>query len=129
MKDQLPSPDFDANQYERPSQNWICGRACEGRGCRIGPDPSGRCRASYECAPALDLKDGATKGHYHCTRPKEYGGPCELGPLPNGTCSRPIPKCQPVRSLRSKRGVFTLSMFALTVAVMASIQLGNPAAA
>lgn len=118
MKDQLPSPDFDANQYERPSQKWICGRACEGQACRVGPDPSGRCRATYECTPALESKDGATKGHFHCTRPKEYGGPCELGPLPDGTCSRAIPKCQPVRSLRSKRGVFTLSAVALTVAAL-----------
>ena len=64
----------------------------------------------------LEIKEGETKGHFRCTRLKEFGGPCEHGPLPDGTCSRPIPRCQPVRSLRTKRGLFTGSIIALTVA-------------
>jgi hypothetical protein len=116
MKDQFPSPDFNSNQYERPNQNWICGWAKEGKPCRIGPDAKGNCRATFECKPALELREGETKGRYKCTRPKEFGGPCEHGPLPDGTCSRAIPRCQPQRSLRGKRGIFTWCIVALTVA-------------
>jgi hypothetical protein len=116
VSEQLPSPDFDARQYERPNQNWICGHACEGTPCRIGPSPNGKCRATFECSPALETKPGETKGRYRCTRPKEHGGPCENGPLPDGTCSRAIPKCAPVRSLRGKRKVVTTAVVAATVA-------------
>ncbi len=116
MKDQLSSPDFDSNQYERPNQNWVCGWAKEGKPCRIGPDPKGGCRATFECKPSLERREGETTGRFRCTRPKEFGGPCEHGPAPDGTCGRAIPPCQPDRSLRSKRGVFTWSIVALTVA-------------
>lgn len=115
MKDQLPSPDFDAGRYVRPNQNWICGRECEGRGCAIGPGPGGRCRATTECTPVLELKEGQTKGRYKCTRPAEQGGPCADGPLPDGCCCRKIPRCQPVRSLRSKRKIFTITTIMATV--------------
>lgn len=115
MKEQLPAPDFDTTQYERPTQDWVCGWAAEGHSCRIGPDGLGRCRATFECRPVSEAREGETKGGFRCTRPKEYGGPCELGPLPDGTCSRPIPRCQPVRSLRAKRGLFTAAVLALTV--------------
>jgi hypothetical protein len=98
---------FDGRNYDRPNQNWICGRACDGTPCRVGPSASGKCRATYECTPALETKPGETKGRYRCTRPKEHGGPCENGPLPDGTCCRAILKCAPVRSLRGKRGVVT----------------------
>ena len=116
MKDQLPSPDFDASKYERPNQNWVCGWACEGKPCRVGPDAKGNCRATFECKPALELREGETKGRYKCTRPKEFGGPCELGPQADGNCSRAIPRCQPKRSLRARRGIFTWSIIALTIA-------------
>ncbi len=118
MKEQLPSPDFNRYQYERPNQNWICGHAAEGKPCRIGPDSKGHCRATYECQPALKVKPGETKGRYECTRPAEYGGPCSQGPLPGGTCCRPITKCVPVRSLRSKRKVLTICVLAFTAAVL-----------
>lgn len=118
MKEQLPSPDFNRHQYERPNQNWICGHAAEGNACRIGPDGKGRCRATYECQPALEIKPGEAKGRYKCTRPAEYGGPCEHGPLPDGTCSRAISRCVPVRSLRAKRKLVTISVVALTAAVL-----------
>ncbi len=116
MKDQLPAPDFDKNQYERPNQNWVCGWACEGKPCRVGPDAKGNCHATFECKPALELREGEIKGRYKCTRPKEFGGPCEHGPQADGTCCRPIPRCQPKRSLRAKRGIFTWCIVALTVA-------------
>lgn len=115
MKDELPSPDFDSSKYERPNHDWVCGWACEGKPCRIGPDPKGRCRATFECKPALELREGETKGRFRCTRPKEFGGPCEVGPFPDGSCSRVVPRCQPQRSLRSKRGLFTLAIVALTI--------------
>ncbi|MDB6056295.1 MAG: hypothetical protein JWO95_139, partial [Verrucomicrobiales bacterium] len=115
MNEQLPSPDFNARDYDRPNQNWICGRACEGTPCRIGPSANGKCRATFECKPALETKPGETKGRYQCTRPKEHGGPCENGPLPDGTCGRAVPKCAPVRSLRGKRGVVTVCFVAATI--------------
>lgn len=118
MKEQLPSPDFNRYQYERPNQNWICGHAAEGKACRIGPDNKGHCRATYECQPALKVKSGESKGRYECTRPAEYGGPCSQGPLPDGTCCRPITKCVPVRSLRSKRKLLAICVVAFTAAVL-----------
>src|SRR5882724_6475419 len=66
MKEQLPSPEFNSGKYERPNQNWICGKAAEGKPCRIGPDAKGRCRAIYECRPALGIKEGEDKGRYRC---------------------------------------------------------------
>ncbi len=125
MKEQLPAPDFDATRYERPNQNWICGKAADGQCCRIGPDPNGRCRATFECRPVLELKEGEAKGRYRCTRTPEFGGPCDSGPLPDGTCCRPIAKCQPVRSLRAKRKVFTLAVVMASVAFLL-VALGGP---
>jgi doubled CXXCH motif protein len=118
MKEQLPSPDFNSFQYERPNQNWICGKAADGKACRIGPDANGRCRATYECQPALETKPGETKGRWRCTRTAECGGPCENGPLPDAICRRAIPKCVPVRSLRAKRKIFTISVAALTAGIL-----------
>ena len=118
MKEQLPSPDFDRHQYERPNQNWICGHAADGKPCRIGPDGKGHCRATYECQPALETKPGETKGRYKCTRPAEYGGPCSHGPMPDGTCNKPITKCVPVRSLRAKRKLLTLCVVVLTAGIL-----------
>jgi hypothetical protein len=104
--------------YERPNQPWICGWSAAGKDCRIGPDARGRCRATYECAPIQ--KDE----RWQCTRPSRYGGNCESGPLPAGNCSRPIPKCQPVRSLRAKRGVLVGWASGLTVGLLA-LALGS----
>lgn len=85
-------------QFERPNQEWVCGRACLGEPCLPGPDRQGNCRATTECRP---IKKG---DRWCCTRPGAFGGPCADGPRPEGACSRPIPKCEPVRSLRSIRG-------------------------
>lgn len=118
MKDQLPSPDFDRSRYERPNQDWECGWTCDGCPCRIGPSPSGECRATAECRPVLEKKDGEEKGRWRCTRPKEHGGPCADGPLSNGDCACPIPKCQPHRSLRNMRGQLCIAATAVTLAVL-----------
>ncbi len=125
MSEQLPAPEFDATQYERPNCRWICGRAAEGHPCRIGPGPRGDCRATSECTPALQIKPGETKGRWRCTRPKSAGGPCSEGPLPNGACSHVIPPCQPVRSLRAKRALATLWTVALTLGGLLVALYGN----
>jgi len=125
MKEQLPSPEFNSGQYERPNQNWICGKAAEGKPCRIGSDAKGRCRATCECQPALELKEGENKGRYRCTRTADYGGSCGIGPRPDGTCSRPIPKCVPVRGLHAKRKLFTISVVAFTAGLLL-VGLGGP---
>jgi hypothetical protein len=104
--------------YERPNQDWICGKAADGQPCRIGPDAKGRCRATSECQPALELKEGETKGRYRCTRPPEYGGPCANGPLPDGACSRPLTTCVPVRSLRAKRRRLTIAVVGFTAGIL-----------
>ena len=118
MKEQLPSPEFDTGQYERPNRNWTCGKATEGKACRVGPDARGRCRATFECQPVLEIREGETKGRWRCTRTAECGGPCEKGPRPDGTCGRAIPKCVPTRSLRAKRMIFTISAAAFTAGVL-----------
>jgi hypothetical protein len=122
MSEQLPAPDFDAQKYARPNQNWICGHAGEGNPCHAGPDARGRCRATAECKPVLETKPGETKGRWRCTRP---GGACETGPLPDGSCCRPIAKCSPVATLRLIRGRLTLAVVAASCAALL-ILLGNP---
>jgi len=122
MSEQLPAPNFDSKDYERPNQKWICGHAAEGQPCRAGPDGAGRCRAKSECAPVLETKPGETKGRWRCTRP---GGTCETGPLPNGTCGRPMVRCSPIPTLRHRRGRFTIAVVTATVALLA-IMMGSP---
>ena len=121
----VPSPDFDETRYERPNQNWVCGNTCDGCPCRIGPSPSGECRATTECTPLLTKKEGEAKGTWKCTRPKDWGGACESGPNPDGTCCKSIPKCRPVRSIRNMRGLLTRAVIAASVGVLL-IALSGP---
>ena len=112
-----PEPYKDwPHPYERPNENWICGRIEAGLPCRLGPDQRGRCRTTVECTPALEVKPGETKGHYRCTRPAEFGGPCSEGPLPSGACGHATVPCSPTRSWRNRRGVFTWWIIGLTIA-------------
>jgi len=122
MSEQLPPPGFDSQNYARPNQNWICGHGREGNPCRLGPDARGRCRATAECKPVLETKPGETKGRWRCTRP---GGACESGPLPDGSCCRPIAKCSPVPTLRLVRRRLTLAVIAASGAGLL-ILLGIP---
>ena len=115
MSEQLPAPGFDAQSYERPNQGWICGHAEEGHPCRLGPDHRGRCCATAECTPVLEIKPGETKGRWRCTR---SGGVCETGPRPDGSCCRPITRCSPVPTLRTRRGQLTRAVVAATVALL-----------
>jgi len=113
-----PSPDFDSNRYERPNKKWVCGNAKDGCPCRIGPSPSGDCRATTECAPRLIVKPGETKGTFVCTRPADWGGPCAEGPRPDGTCCKWIEKCKPELSLRARRGLVTVAAVAASLAIL-----------
>ncbi len=122
MSEQLPAPEFDTRNYARPNQTWTCGQAAAGRSCPLGPDRLGRCQATFECKPVLDLKPGETKGRWRCTR---SGGFCEPGPQPDGTCCRPISPCSPRPSLRWQRGRLTLAVAVAVVAVLL-ILLGSP---
>jgi hypothetical protein len=115
MSEQLPPADFDSQNYERPNQKWICGHAAEGSPCRQGPDNRGRCRATAECAPVLEKKAGEEKGRWRCTRP---GGACDTGPLPDGSCGRPVVKCAPVASLRTRRGQVTRAVVVATIGLL-----------
>ena len=114
MSEQLPPQDFGSQHYERPNQKWICGHACEGQSCRLGPSHRGHCRATAECVPVLEKAEGEAKGRWRCTR---AGGACENGPLPDGSCCRPVARCSPVPTLRTVRGRATWAVVAATAAV------------
>lgn len=109
MRRLLDQLSFKKNRYARPNQDWICGRTDEGHPCPLGPDDRGACRHTGECFPA---KSG---DRWNCTRREAQGGKCAAGPLPDGTCSHPIPPCQPLPSLRHTRGQFTWILVALTL--------------
>lgn len=110
---------FDDNDYARPNQPWRCGWADDGRACPLGPTKSGICRSAHECAP---YKKGDT---WVCARTKANGGACDEGPLPDGICCRTIERCQPKRSVMSRRGIVSFCAFALAVGI-AFIMLGSP---
>ncbi len=108
----LQDHSFKKSQYERPNQDWICGWSEEGWRCPIGPRADGSCRDSSTCYP---IKNG---DRWFCTRREPDGGPCQEGPLPDGNCSIPIPHCQPILSLRKRRGRVSFWMIVLTLGVL-----------
>ena len=117
MTDDLQDFAFDASEYERPSQKWVCGRSADGAPCDLGPTRAGRClfvdehgreEPKYECLPALS---GAQP---RCTRPKNRGGKCLQGPQSDGSCSQEIAKCRPVRSMRAQRGMLVWCTISIT---------------
>ena len=110
MTIRLQQTGYRESRYERPNQTWVCGWAADGRPCKLGPDRKGRCPALAEahCAPR---RDG---DRYLCTRPEAFGGPCERGPLPDGSCCGPEPEhavCQPRLSIRARRGRLNVAVF------------------
>jgi hypothetical protein len=112
MQRPLDPLNFKQNTYQRPTQEWNCGRAAEGHPCPLGPDKRGKCRATGECQPAR-------KGdRWSCTRIEASGGQCEEGPRPDGACCHPIPPCQPVRSLRRQRRLAVSLAVALTIGAL-----------
>jgi len=105
-------PNFKRDDYQRPDQKWVCGRACDGKGCQFGPDGKGRCHTTGECRP---VRNG---DRWTCTRPESKGGLCANGPLPNGECCNQIGPCQPVLSLRARRGRWVAGAGALTLGLL-----------
>ena len=104
--------------YDRPNQRWLCGRAAAGRPCALGPDAVGGCRGGFECRPVKKLKGGQEEDEWVCTRPKNQGGSCEAGPLPDGRCCRAVAPCQPEPSLRARRGRMCLMLSGVTLATL-----------
>jgi hypothetical protein len=111
----------DNKNYARPNQKWECGWTCDGWACRVGPSAKGECRATFECRPMLERKAGEEKGRWRCTRPSEHGGACETGPTPDGKCCKPIPKCQPKRSLRAKRALLCLLLVTFSFGMLMAL--------
>ena len=102
MTEPLQDFHFKSNRYERPTCDWICGRASEGAACPLGPNRKGFCRHFNTCQPEL-IED-----EFRCTRSKLNGGPCEEGAFPDGRCGQKDERCQPVRSIRSRRRLVTV---------------------
>lgn len=101
MRRLLQSIIHNRKLYDRPQDEWTCGRAAEGCPCVFGPDKKGGCRATGQCLPA---KKG---DRWVCTRAISLGGACGPGPGPEGACGCPVEPCIPVQSLRAKRGRLT----------------------
>ena len=115
----------DISRYERPTQNFRCGRAAAwGKPCEFGPNTTGRCGGMSECRPAQ------VGDRWECRRSAIAGGPCEEGPDPSGACCQQHPPCQPKRTIRSLRGILAISAFSLVVAIIAfMLTLGDGGAA
>ncbi len=106
----MQDKDIYKRPYVRPNGNWVCGRSAEGRPCPHGPSTRGKCTAQHECKPAQ------VGDRWVCTRPEQYGGPCDDPALPDpsfgpvvvegvGVCCRKV-HCTPQRSIRAMRGRF-----------------------
>ncbi len=99
--------------YQRPNQEWVCGRVREGASCPLGPDAGGTCRSTAECFPQ---KQGS---RWICTRTEDVGGPCANGPFPDGRCAKPLERCTPQRSWLARRGQVTFWTVAASIGVLA----------
>jgi len=97
MRRLLQSIIHNRKLYDRPQDEWVCGRAAEGCPCVFGPGNKGECRATSQCLPA---KKG---DRWVCTRAISLGGACKPGPQPDGACGCPVPPCTPLQSLRARR--------------------------
>lgn len=91
----LQNDEFRDGQVAQPTRNWVCGRTTEGSVCSNGPDEKGRCRVTMECVPVWK------EARWHCSQISD--GPCGDGPLPDGTCCKSVPACQPILSLLGVR--------------------------
>lgn len=94
MRPRPPQP--IPQDYERPGDTWVCGLACEGRICGVGPTPSGHCRELPGCRP---LRHG---DRWVCALSPSRGGPCQDGPSVEGACGERL-RCRPVRSAHAAR--------------------------
>src|SRR3954465_15424253 len=115
MRRLLQSIIHNRKLYDRPQDEWTCGRAGEGCPCIFGPGKRGECRATGQCLPAR-------KGdRWVCTRAISLGGACGTGPGADGTCGCPVQPCGPVQSLRARRGRLTriTMLLAAGIAILA----------
>ena len=113
MRERLQKFDYRRSAYVRPNQKWVCGWAVEGRPCHAGPDAKGRCETTFECMP---IKAGGDR--WQCSRSELAGGKCDGGPLPDGTCRRPVPRCRPMRGIAARRRLTTGWFLALTAGLL-----------
>lgn len=115
MRRLLQSIIHNRKLYDRPQDEWTCGRAAEGCPCIFGPGKKGECRATGQCLPA---KKG---DRWVCTRAISLGGACGSGPGADGTCGCPVQPCSPVQSLRAQRGRLTklVTLLAAGLAILA----------
>ena len=112
-------PGHDATAYERPDQPYVCGRSSLWRkSCWQGPGLDGQCGGAFECIP---VRSG---DRWECRRPRQAGGRCSQGPLPNGSCAHRHAPCAPVSSLRRLRG--RVSLFAVLALVVVLILGPDP---
>ena len=113
MRERVQKFDYRRSPYLRPNQKWVCGWTTEGRPCHVGPDLKGRCQATFECRPIKSEGD-----RWQCSRSDLAGGKCDRGPLPDGTCCRPVPRCRPIRGIGARRRLTTGWVVALTVGML-----------
>jgi hypothetical protein len=99
MTEPLQQFDWKSSSYERPGDVWVCGKACDGTPCRLGPSADGECSVRSQCEPE---KVG---DRYRCTRSVLHGGKCVDGPNADGTCCQEDESCQPRMSLLKRRRV------------------------
>ncbi len=119
MTEPLQNFGFRDSSYERAEQPWECGRL-EGGACAGGPGRNGACGGRTACRP---LRDGAGGG-YRCARLKEDGGACTEGPSASGVCCLAALGCQPVRSVRSRRGLVVRLSFLCTLGLLLALLFG-----
>lgn len=105
----------DKSPYERPNFPYRCGRiGLWSKPCGRGPSSEGQCGGVAECRPFFD------NGRWACRRSTRSGGPCEEGPLPDGSCCHQHPPCKPMPSLRGYRARLTLLAAALVIALISA---------
>ena len=141
--------DFDSSEYERPNHPWICGRACEGTACALGPSAGGQCGVvcepyregdryycnnvsliSSRCDEGPDADGNCCHLPAQCVPAKKAGtwgctrGQCMVGPLADGQCSQHQNVCRPRRSVWSQRRVLTLTTISLVMGGLLALLAG-----
>ncbi len=111
--------DFSNSDYDRPNLRWSCGKEELENGCPRGPHLDGRCVTHAMCEP---LEQGDL---WKCGRSSLQGGACDPGPHADGQCGFPVGPCNPVRSLRSRRGRFVMGSFCAAVGLLAVCLSGS----
>jgi len=99
---------FRDSHYQRPQQDWQCGRSDADSPCQLGPNKRGQCQSRSECVPRLQGQ------RWLCTRVPA----CEAGALPDGSCCQPLPPCMPRRTVRARRRRLTQMVLLLSFALL-----------